>query len=153
MSDHLNYRCYQCIYYRMISKDYHRCMLNAMYIKRNRVACNDFKELKRSEYMADYEKYEPVLPDIVKFDDIGDQIEGRFVGFKEGKFGTMIQIELENGQIVALPNLTKFKQMIPDVEIWNNNFKEIYFQIERIEDIPTDKGSDMKDFEIMVKKQ
>ena len=87
----------------------------------------------------------------MSFENKGDSVEGRFIGFKETRFGTAIQIEKKDKEIVTLPNLEKLTQMIPDLEVWNNEFKQVHLKITYTADIVTNAGT-MKDLEIQVKK-
>lgn len=79
--------------------------------------------------------------------DVGDTIEGKFVGMRQGNFGDQPQIETDE-ETIALPSdtvlLTKFGQIQPNTEV----------KIERLEDKQSTKNPKWryKDYSVKAKR-
>lgn len=91
------------------------------------------------------DNWEEIVSDITRLE-IGDIIEGEFIGMKEGSFGDQPQIKNEDG-VTTLPSLTVLMTKFSGIE------KGSHVRVERIKDGYSEKRkTEYQDFSVKIKK-
>jgi len=97
-----------------------------------------------------WNEYKPMT--IVKFENVGDMVIGKFEGFRDGKFGEMIILRDKYDKEIVIPSLATLQNLMNDLKRWMDEHKEIQLSLEYIGDESTENEEyEYKMFDIKTK--